>query len=176
MDAAPQPPDTYHAWFQLAMQHIWAVLFRLRDEGSEGQALADELIGHFWADVERRMLQTGAMSNPMILGRNLKIFSRMYYGTAVSYDYAFCEDNDVLIATALWKNAMGMREPVTATELSDQVRDIRTMVAELFALDSEILFDGRLSAEPVEPSDTTNESAASEKEEKERQGEEEEKK
>jgi hypothetical protein len=57
----------------------------------------------FWADVERRM-GTHDASNALIFSKNMKIYSKFYYGSVVSYDEGLV-GSDAVLADALYRYA-----------------------------------------------------------------------
>ena len=76
--------DDFHHWFMLCLLHVWMVLARLRLDAFRrgGSLLTDALFAIFWSDVERRMVALG-LTNPLILSKNLNIYTRFYYGSCI---------------------------------------------------------------------------------------------
>ena len=93
----------------LCLLHVWMALARLRVDmmrpGGQGALLSDALFGIFWADAERRLVALG-VTNPLILSKNVNVYTRFYYGSCISYDMALENGSDAALADALWRNLL----------------------------------------------------------------------
>jgi len=128
------------SWFSISLLHVWMYLVRLRQDDIKDKGYSQEIIDYFWKDVENKVIAVG-LSNPIILGQQLKRYGKMYYGIMIGYDEGLVE-GDAQLADAVWRNLFQMEDGISASQLNTIVHYIRKELYNLEHMDLEILLRG----------------------------------
>jgi len=140
-------PDTPLGRFEMLPIHAFLVLDRLKDERGAARALAQELVDHFFSDVESSLRELGI--GDMGIPKRMKKLARMFYGRVTSYSDALRRDDLAALAQALARNVRPADRvaDAAAEALAAYVQDLR---AALRGQDLEDLMRGRVSLQPLE--------------------------
>lgn len=126
-------PTTFASWFQVTLIHMWVLLVRTRSVPDKKlrKAMSQRLIDNFFVDVERGIVLTGNVTNPIIVGKSNKTFLKTYYGSMAALDEAFIK-GDAALADALYRNLWVFDdEQCSAQKLEVMVRYLRRALYKL---------------------------------------------
>ncbi|MGP1275590.1 MAG: ubiquinol-cytochrome C chaperone family protein [Caulobacterales bacterium] len=136
-------PDTVDGRFDMIVLHAALVMRRLREEGPQGQALAQALFGRLFDDMDAALREMGI--GDMSVGKKIKQMAEAFYGRAAAYDAALKAGDAQQLSTILWRNLFD--------SAPDQENAARRLSAYAIAADREIasmpaeeLLEGRLQA------------------------------
>jgi len=101
---------TYQTWFQIANLHVWLVRTRYRSLAvSHGKIYDQELVNHFFLDVEDRMRSALNHKAPeRIVKGYMKEMRDQWTGATFSYDLGLV-GSDTEMSGAVWRNIFASR-------------------------------------------------------------------
>lgn len=138
--AARQVPDTLDGRFELVALHVFLILHRLKRTAAPGPAIAQALVDHMFADMDRSLREMG--TGDLGVGRRVKAMAKAFYGRVAAYESALAAAPGAL-ENALRRNAYGtIRDPggVTAETLAAMALYVRDSVDRLArTADDEVL-------------------------------------
>lgn len=105
-------PDSIDGRFDLIALHIFLVMRRLRAEGSEAEALSQDLSEVFFADMDLNLRELGA--SDIGVGKRVKRMIEGFYGRALAYADAL-DGKQESLESVLRRNLYGTIEPDEAT-------------------------------------------------------------
>jgi len=138
-------PDTLDGRFDLIVLHVYLVCRRLRDEGRQGQDLAQDMFDTMFDDMDRNLREMGIGDTGV--GRRVKQMGKAYYGRAKAYDDGMAAD-DAALKDALKRNLFGTAQP-TEDQLGYMAAYMRGADRHLAALPLAQLLAGDLSFPPA---------------------------
>lgn len=98
-------PNTFNSWFLVTELHVWMLLLRAMDEGSEngedGRYMRNCIVEAMWSDVNTRAKKLGA-DNPSGTRAQIQLLSQQFQAALITYDEGIMSDDKVL-ANALWR-------------------------------------------------------------------------
>ncbi|CAO1301923.1 unnamed protein product [Diamesa hyperborea] len=104
-------PDTFNSWFLVTEFHVWMLLMRVMNEGSEsgedGRFMRNCVVEAMWADVTQRARKLGA-DNPSFTRAQIAVLSEQFQATLISYDEGISSD-DKILASALWRRFFSLK-------------------------------------------------------------------
>jgi len=127
-------PDTVDGRFDMIVLHAALVMRRLREEGPDGQNLAQALFGRLFDDMDAALREMGI--GDMSVGKKIKAMAEAFYGRASAYDAALKANDADALKDVLWRNLFdnsSMHEAVAgdlARYALDADRHIRSIPAE----------------------------------------------
>jgi len=143
--AALAVPDSVDGRFDMIALHVHLLLRRLRQLGSAGQALGQELVDVMVADMDRSLREMGV--GDLSVGRQVKRMVKAFYGRGRAYDQAFGGDLADLHA-ALARN-LYRGQPVAGAVLAAAGRYARAAERKHAGLASEALLSGVIEATQI---------------------------
>ena len=132
-------PDTVMGRFDALALHVAIVLRRLAKLPVPADSLAQEIVDHFFADIDAALREIGI--GDVSVPKKVKKLGQAFYGRAQAYDLALSDDaNAHMLEEALSRNVLDRPgEPALATILAQHIRAI---VSQLEATDFEGFLDG----------------------------------
>ncbi|KAF8939699.1 ubiquinol-cytochrome C chaperone-domain-containing protein [Dissophora ornata] len=135
-------PDNFQTWFSVTHLHVWLLMVRIRAE-NHGKVFQQQLVNHFFHDIEDRMRYNHKISSGRIISTYMHDFLAQFHGGVLAYDEGMCKD-DPIMAAALWRNLFtSSGTPAQIAVLVDYVRKelqiLDNMTSDEF-LDSRKLF------------------------------------
>ncbi|KAF9426705.1 Protein cbp3, mitochondrial [Podila epigama] len=135
-------PDNFQTWFSVTHLHVWLLMVRIRAE-NHGKVFQQQLVNHFFHDIEDRMRYNHKISSGRIITTYMHDFLAQFHGGVLAYDEGMCKD-DPIMAAALWRNLFtSSGSPDQIATLVDYVRKelqvLDTMPSEDF-LEARVLF------------------------------------
>lgn len=101
-------PDTVDGRFDMIVLHAALVMRRLRDEGVEGQTLAQALFGRLFDDMDAALREMGI--GDMSVGKKIKQMAEAFYGRAAAYDTALKAGDKAALTEVIWRNLFDSTE------------------------------------------------------------------
>ncbi|KAF9999418.1 Protein cbp3, mitochondrial [Entomortierella chlamydospora] len=95
-------PDNFQTWFSVTHLHVWLLMVRIRAE-KHGKVFQQQLVNHFFHDIEDRMRYNHKISSGRIISTYMHDFLAQFHGGVLAYDEGMCKD-DPIMAAALWRN------------------------------------------------------------------------
>ncbi|KAF9107070.1 Protein cbp3, mitochondrial, partial [Mortierella sp. AM989] len=95
-------PDNFQTWFSVTHLHVWLLMVRIRAE-NQGKVFQQQLVNHFFHDIEDRMRYNHKISSGRIISTYMHDFLAQFHGGVLAYDEGMCKD-DPIMAAALWRN------------------------------------------------------------------------
>ncbi|KAG0094549.1 Protein cbp3, mitochondrial [Podila epicladia] len=95
-------PDNFQTWFSITHLHVWLLMVRIRAE-DHGKVFQQQLVNHFFHDIEDRMRYNHKISSGRIISTYMHDFLAQFHGGVLAYDEGMCKD-DPIMAAALWRN------------------------------------------------------------------------
>lgn len=95
-------PDTVEGRFELLVLHVFLVLERLRAAGEKGDALAQQLVDVFVADMDTTMRELGV--GDMAVAKKMRSLADAFYERLASYRNALGESGDAGLKRLLRDN------------------------------------------------------------------------
>jgi cytochrome b pre-mRNA-processing protein 3 len=134
-------PTTYQTWFQVTNLHVWLLTVRYRAlPPPHGKSFVQELINHFFLNVEDRMREVlGKKVSERIIRGYMKEMRDQWAGSTASYDLAMVS-SDADFAAAIWRNIFAARgekgsnvaaEPSADSNAPTRAKDDELQLAEL---------------------------------------------
>lgn len=100
-------PASFQIWFQLTNLHIFLLLTRFRAlPANEARTYAQELMNHFFIDVESRMRERFGVQTARLVKGYMKDLHTQHRGSMIAYDEGLAT-NDVHLSGAVWRNVWG---------------------------------------------------------------------
>jgi len=101
---------TYQTWFQTTNLHVWLLTARYRAlPPSHGRSYVQELVNHFFLDVEHRMRFTlGHKAPERVIKDYMKEMRDQWSGAGVSFDLGLV-GSDAELSGAVWRNVFAAR-------------------------------------------------------------------
>ncbi|KAK3825323.1 MAG: ubiquinol-cytochrome C chaperone-domain-containing protein [Benniella sp.] len=114
-------PDNFQTWFSVTHLHVWLLMVRIRAE-KNGKVFQQQLVNHFFHDIEDRMRYNHKISSQRIINTYMHDFLAQFHGGVLAYDEGMCKD-DPIMAAALWRNLFtSSGSPARIATLVDYVR------------------------------------------------------
>ncbi|KAJ4840357.1 hypothetical protein Tsubulata_007627 [Turnera subulata] len=136
---------TFKMTFSLLVLHMWFILRRLKQEGTEGVEFGQYVYEIYNHDVEMRVSKAGVN---LLLTKWMKELEKIFYGNIVAYDKAMLPEAKAdELPTVLWRNIFsddGSAEPDPAASQAVQAmaRYVRREVSCFSLTDKEAMFSG----------------------------------
>jgi cytochrome b pre-mRNA-processing protein 3 len=132
-------PDTVMGRFDTLALHLMLVLRHLRSLPTPADALAQELVDRFFADLDLAMREIGI--GDISVPKKVKALGRAFYGRAEAYEAALAGDAPAdALERALSRNVLEKpEEPALATALAQHIRKLAKALA---AMDLDRLLSG----------------------------------
>ncbi|WFD33334.1 beta-ketoacyl-[acyl-carrier-protein] synthase II [Malassezia cuniculi] len=100
-------PASFQIWFQLTNLHIFLLLSRFRAlPPNEARTYSQELMNHFFIDVESRMRERFGVQTARLVKGYMKDLHTQHRGSMIAYDEGLATD-DVRLSAAVWRNVWG---------------------------------------------------------------------
>lgn len=101
---------TYQTWFQITNMHVWLIRTRYRSlPATHGKIYDQELVNHFFLDVEDRMRTALAHKAPeRIVKGYMKEMRDQWTGATFSFDLGLV-GSDAELSGAVWRNIFASR-------------------------------------------------------------------
>lgn len=138
-------PDTLDGRFDLVVLHVHLVCRRLRNEGTEGPALAQYLFDTMFDDMDRTLREMGIGDTGV--AKRVKQMGTAYFGRAKAYDDGMAAE-DAALSDALKRNLFGTATPTDA-QLAYMVAYVRRADAYLATLPLAGIMAGEISFPPA---------------------------
>jgi cytochrome b pre-mRNA-processing protein 3 len=144
-------PDTVMGRFDALALHVAIVLRRLAKLPAPADSLAQEIVDHFFADIDSALREIGI--GDVSVPKKVKKLGQAFYGRAKAYDLALSDGADAhMLEEALSRNVLDKPgEPALATLLAQH---IRAFVAQLDAKSFDNFLDGTALAVSSLPTPT----------------------
>ncbi len=123
-------PDSVEGRFEALALHGFLVLHRLKREGDDSRALAQQFFDVMFADLDRNLREIGI--GDLAVGKRIKLLAENFYGRIKSYENGLNDAGDalewalarnLLMETALAKSATGDAPlPPFATTMATYLR------------------------------------------------------
>ncbi|KAF9911856.1 Protein cbp3, mitochondrial [Lobosporangium transversale] len=114
-------PDNFQTWFSVTHLHVWLLMVRIRAE-KNGKVFQQQLVNHFFHDIEDRMRYNHKISSGRIITTYMHDFLAQFHGGVLAYDEGMCKD-DPIMAAALWRNLFTSHgNPAQIALLVDYIR------------------------------------------------------
>ena len=126
-------PPTFASWFNVSLLHVWMLLVRTRtiEDDALRKAVNQRIIDNFFLDIERGVIVTANVTNPIIVGKTNKMLLKTYYGSMAALDEAFLK-GDAPLADALYRNLYAFdTEHCSAQKLEKVIIYMRRQVYKL---------------------------------------------
>jgi cytochrome b pre-mRNA-processing protein 3 len=125
-------PDTLQGRFAVLSLHLFAVLHRLKAQGPEALALAQELIDKFSADMETVMREIGV--GDLAVPKKARGLAAASAALLQDYEDAFAESGDALAASVAKVLPQDAKAKAASGALASYLRDmVRHLEAQTFA-------------------------------------------
>ncbi len=98
-------PDSFDGRFDMVAVHLFLVLYRLRNEGPKGTALAQELTDAMAADMDRNLRELGV--GDLAVPRKMQTIAAALRGRVQAYDKGMDAGEDSALIEALRRNLFG---------------------------------------------------------------------
>jgi cytochrome b pre-mRNA-processing protein 3 len=100
-------PPSFQTWFSITTLHVWLLSVRFRSLPPPlGRTYIQELINHFFIDVELRIRGPYAVTQGRLIKGYMKDMLEQYHGSCAAYDEGLISSDPVL-AAAVWRNVFG---------------------------------------------------------------------
>lgn len=128
-------PPTFASWFNVTLLHVWLLLVRTRTIEDEllRKSVAQRIIDNFFLDIERGVIITANVTNPIIVGKTNKMLLKTYYGSLAALDEAFLK-GDAQLADALYRNLYAFDTERCSVQKVEKV--VRYLRRQLYKLDN----------------------------------------
>lgn len=98
--------ETWENEFYVNCLHLWMIFARIRKEGPEYKQLSQEVFDNFWQDIQKGMYHSLGVQS-LALNTRTRELQNVFYGSAVSYDFAL-GSSDAILGAALYRNLFGL--------------------------------------------------------------------
>ncbi|KAI5481817.1 protein required for assembly of ubiquinol cytochrome-c reductase complex (cytochrome bc1 complex) [Pseudohyphozyma bogoriensis] len=100
-------PPSFQTWFSITTLHVWLISVRFRNLPAPlGRTYIQELINHFFIDVELRIRGPYGVTHSRLIKGYMKDMLEQYRGSVAAYDEALV-GGDAVLAAAVWRNLFG---------------------------------------------------------------------
>lgn len=100
-------PPSFQTWFSITTLHIWLLSVRFRSLPAPlGRTYTQELINHFFIDVELRIRGPYAVTQSKLIKGYMRDMLEQYRGSVSAYDEGLVA-GDAVLAAAIWRNVFG---------------------------------------------------------------------
>ncbi|KAF3906614.1 hypothetical protein ABW20_dc0108999 [Dactylellina cionopaga] len=143
-------------WFTISTLHVWFIMVRFRHISPRARAKLwqQNLINHFFFDLEDQLLKRHKVDSSTRRQKYLKLFYGQFRYQTMSYDEAFIR-GDTQMAQAIWQNLFFMREDMDFQKIAMVVSYARRILSGLDKLDEEtVLNAGVYFGNPADEIDT----------------------
>jgi cytochrome b pre-mRNA-processing protein 3 len=131
--------DSWENEFYVNCLHLWMIFVRIRKEGPGMKQLSQEVFDNFWNDMQQGMFHSLGVQS-LALNTRTRELQNVFYGTAVSYDFAL-GTSDALLAAALYRNLFGLEG--RAVHVNKMTAYVRKQLQMLDQLESEVFLSGQ---------------------------------
>ncbi len=134
-------PDTVEGRFDLLVLHLHLVNARLAEAGDAGVTLGQEMLDHFFEDMDGSLREIGI--GDLSVPKKMRTLAEAYLGRSASYGAAIESGDDAALAGAIARNIVGRADAPEAAALAAYAREAAAMLARQDAdalLSAEILF------------------------------------
>ena len=131
--------DDFRGRHALLCLHVWMVLHRLKRQGPDAKALAQDYYDYFQYDVEKRVHAEGVKVR---VSKWLKELEKIFYGSAMAFDKAVDRPGGAL-ADALWRNTFASEGDRAGAQAL--ARYVRREVASLALTDLDAVLRGEVA-------------------------------
>jgi len=138
-------PDTPDGRFDMIALHVYMVLRRLKQLSESGQAIAQALFDHMFADLDHNLREMGV--GDLGVGRHVKAMAAGFYGRVAAYD-AGLEGTEGELALALARNLYRGTTPMPAV-VDIMAQYVRTETVALGNIPSQDILQGNIHFGPV---------------------------
>jgi cytochrome b pre-mRNA-processing protein 3 len=125
-------PDTVEGRFDLLVLHMHLVNDRLTATGEAGIALGQELLDHFFEDMDGSLREIGI--GDLSVPKKMRTLAEAYLGRSAAYRAAVAAGDAPALAKALARNVFGAEDSASATALAsytiDAARALRVLTPE----------------------------------------------
>jgi len=97
---------TWENEFYVNCLHLWMIFVRIRKEGPDMKQLSQEVFDNFWQDMQKGMYHNLGVQS-LALNTRTRELQNVFYGSAVSYDFAL-GTSDAVLGAALYRNLFGL--------------------------------------------------------------------
>lgn len=146
-----QVPDTVDGRFDSIAVHVFLILFRLKDQGPDAEALGQELFDVMFADMDRSLREMGV--GDLGVKPKIKRMASAFMGRVGAYNQALDHEDDAALAAALRRNLF-RKSTAGDAELAAMVAYVRAQAADLARQPLADLLAGRVAFQPPEPGDS----------------------
>ena len=98
--------ETWENEFYINCLHLWMIFVRIRQEGPTMKQLSQEVFDNFWQDMQKGMYHNLGVQS-LALNARTRELQNVFYGSAVSYDFAL-GTSDAVLGAALYRNVFGL--------------------------------------------------------------------
>jgi cytochrome b pre-mRNA-processing protein 3 len=98
--------QTWENEFYVNCLHLWIIFVRIRKEGPAMKQLSQEVFDNFWQDMQKGMYHNLGVQS-LALNTRTRELQNVFYGSAVSYDFAL-GTSDAVLGAALYRNLFGL--------------------------------------------------------------------
>lgn len=109
-------PDTVEGRFDFLVLHMHLVNGRLSAEGEAGSALGQELLDHFFEDMDASLREIGI--GDMSVPKKMRALAEAYLGRSASYGPAIANLDEAALAAAIARNILGREGAAEAVPLA----------------------------------------------------------
>jgi len=117
--------DTLDGRFEMLILHLFLLLHRLKPDGNNGSALAQQVFDRFCQDMDENLREIGV--GDLKVPEEMRRIGEAFYGRAAAYE-AVLRDTKKL-QTALARNILGTSEPAAAMRLAGYAERVRQLLA-----------------------------------------------
>ena len=140
-------PDTESGRYEMICVHMFAVLRRLKEIGSEGAALGQAAHDAMFADMDRNLREMGI--GDLGVGKRVKKLASGLYGRIAAYDEgvaAGAVDDHEVLRDALLRNLYATAEPPPQTdEVAAMARYVGRLADHLDGMSAKVMVSGSLN-------------------------------
>ncbi|KAK3380185.1 ubiquinol-cytochrome C chaperone-domain-containing protein [Lasiosphaeria ovina] len=136
-------PPTFSTWAQVSMLHMYLLVVRMRcvDDRDVHARWQSQLVDHFFAAAEERMVVAHAMASGGVRQRFLRDLFVQWRGLLLAYDEGLVR-GDAVLASAVWRNLYKARADVDVRALAAVVSWIRACLVRFERMDDVELLAG----------------------------------
>lgn len=114
-------PDTVEGRFDLLVLHMHLVNGRLSAGGEAGVALGQELLDHFFEDMDASLREIGI--GDLAVPKKMRTLAEAYLGRSASYGGAIAEQDETALSGAIARNILADANLETAKPLARYALD-----------------------------------------------------
>ena len=125
-----QSPDVMYTWCLVTFLHVWMICVALFEFGQTGLFVRKLLIQNMWKDINKR---EGQLKRPMNKKNKITTYEHLYEvfrAFMVGFDEGLLSD-DVVLAGAVWRHILEMREITDYAVLGEMCDYIRKNISHL---------------------------------------------